>query len=83
MDIELKPVVGLKTVRLAMAAAVPGLYGTDPEVRTTTVRLSRLPVHGTPGKGLVKEPEPCTSLFPLDCATDAFPKATLWSVWHW
>ena len=71
------PDTGSNTVKSVLAIALlPFLNANDPDAFTVRVTVSATPVHGTPGKVLVKDPLPCASLWPLTWVTLASPNAT-------
>src|ERR1700722_5526095 len=71
------PATGSNRVKSALPIAfLPVLNASAPTAFTCTVTVSDVPVHGTPGKLLTNDPEPCVSLWPLTWITLASPNAT-------
>src|SRR5947208_14859938 len=71
------PDTGSNSVKSALAiACLPCLNANPPIEDTCTVTVSDAPVHGTPGKSLLKNPLPWASLWPLTWLTLTSPNAT-------
>src|ERR1700676_5618147 len=71
------PATGSNRVKSALPIAfLPCLKANGPAALTCTVTASGAPVHGTPGKLLKNDPDPCASLWPLTWITLASANAT-------